>query len=381
MTIAANNNSSLGYVTLDPGTWFLDATFSIFDVTGMTTCSIYISSDQNLTNIYTANKNIYNSFTTTNIQLRLYYVVKLETPQNIYYGGSSNSIIKVSSDSRRTHLFAIKLLPMDQKTNFTDLMTLTTNQSLTIGTINNITSGNLLLILSCANLNTASSVSMSSITNSFVLSNATIIASYITNMYNNSTIPNNSSFSNNYLRIETINDTSLSNTISVNFSSGTLKASPDPKLTYTMIVTIPYISIQQTSTILLSVTPSSITDFSNGNRRSFGQLTLDIGKYILLSSARFSCTNSSNTNFSQIKTMGIMIVPNSSCTGTIAQFINYCDFKMTTTDSQDIFLCQVYEITNPNQIMYTCLQIHTNAATINLSTNPNYTYFKAIKIA
>ena len=380
ITIAANDKKSIGFITLDPGTWFIDASITVISATNMKKCGIYIASDESLSDIFTSYSNVYNSFSTTTVskpfQLKIYYIIKLETPTNIYYGGSSDVLINLSDGTNWTHLFAIKLGQMEQKTNLTESMTLTTNQNLTIGTVNNITTGNLFLILSSANLATTTSVSMNSITNSF------LSKSFITNIYNNFTIPTNSLFSNTYLRIETINDTAISNTITVNYSSGTIKVSPDPKLSYYAIMNIPYQSILESSILALSIKVAEPDgNINGGSRTSFGQLTLGIGKWLLLSSARFSCTNSSNTNFSTIKMMGIMFVPNISCMGTIAHFFTCCNFKMITTDSQDIFLSHIYENSTPNQIMSTCLEIHTDAATITMSTDPRYTYFKAIRVA
>jgi len=159
--------------------------------------------------------------------------------------------------------------------------------------------------------------------------------------------------------------TSLTNNVTVDYT-GSLTLNSDSRMTYCMLVKIPnlnYIENFYSSTTELSGT----TPFIN--------MTIGKGTWIFMANVRFTCVTTTT-----VTSIGMGIGPNSNCSGIWGGYSRSCNFNMTAnTTTQDMFLYHVWKNTTSNQTVYICMGI--SGGNFKISTDNNYTYFKAIKIA
>jgi hypothetical protein len=363
---------TIGYITIPAGSWIIDCGVQITG-TNITTTGMYISENANVRNVITCIMNSYNSIT-GRIDLRLTYAIKTTSKKTVYYGVSvetsffdytTNTNVNYFSDNRFTYITAVCV--SDVISNTASSTTLTTGTSANIGSLSNLPP-NPAIIISGVRLTIPSNTNatVTKISNSISSS-----VSWVNNNYNPAALPSLVKYYNT--DIDTYNmtllrsvGTSLTNTVTVDYT-GSLSLVYDTKFTYCMLVKIPnlnYIEKFYSSTSEISGTTS------------FPNMTIGKGTWIFMTNVRFTCVATTT-----VTSIGMSIGPNSNCTGIWSGYSRACNFNMTAnTTTQDMFLYHVRKNTTSNQNVYACMGI-TAGPNFKISTDNNYTYFKAIKIA
>jgi hypothetical protein len=159
--------------------------------------------------------------------------------------------------------------------------------------------------------------------------------------------------------------TSITNTVTVDYT-GSLSLAYDARFTYCMLVKIPNLNFIENYY-------SSSSELSG--TKQFINITIGIGTWIFMANVRFSCVVTTT-----VTSLGMNIGPNSDCSNVWGGYSRACNFTMTGNSStQDMFLYHVRKNTTSNQTVYICMGI--SGGNFKISTDNNYTYFKAIKIA
>jgi hypothetical protein len=363
---------TIGYITIPAGSWIIDCGIRVTG-TSITTTGIYISENANVRNVITCIVNSYNSITGS-IDLRLTYAIKTTSKKTVYYGVSvetsffdytTNTNVNYDSDNRFTYITAV--LVSDVISNTASSTTLTTGTSANIGSLSNLPPDPAIIISGVRlTIPSSSNATITKISDSISSS-----VSWVNNNYNSSALPSLVKYYNT--DIDTYNmtllrsvGTSITNTVTVDYT-GSLNLSNEVRFTYCMLVKIPNLNY-------IEKFYSSTSEISGAT--SFLNMTIGKGTWIFMANVRFTCVATTT-----VTSIGMNIGPNSDCTSIWTGYSRACNFTMTAnTTTQDMFLYHVRKNTVINQNVYVCMGI-TAGGNFKISTDNNYTSFKAIKIA